>query len=434
MQPASPIQLNLGDGRILQIEAVTYGVQHQAGKDSILKRFRPWLPAQLTRYLSLDRGANEITLDRPALVVWVNAISEAGGTNVDCQGIRVEFVDRNGDQFGDTTRSWFGGPDFWRVGHVFYCYPRDEQPLKMQVTSWKKPWKNQSTVTATFANPKLTETTKWQGEALPQTKLNGNFEIRFNGLTVRTNGGRYATTTRYFEPQVDVFAEGKPVTGWEPPTWIAEAANGNRGQFVGVHHDALQFALAIYPAATNLEAVEVILALPQVDFATLTTNLWWNITNTTSSNTVAALGLFRSGTHTFSEGIYQNSSATVSGPSGGAKSGWTGRSQQVTPLKQVVFRNHYTPTPVIYLRVPQRALDPFAGVGDGDETQADRFAVRIRDEHGNQWVAQPDNEVNGIHPFRLELPVGVTRITPEVILLKPLKARFLVNTKAPTTL
>jgi len=435
MRPAPPIQLNLGDGRILQIEAVTYGVQHQVGKDSALKRFRPWLPAQVVRYFSVDRGANKITMGRPGLVVWVNAISEAGKTNVDCQGVRVEFVDRNGDLFGETTRSWFGGSGFWRVGHVFYCYPRDERELQLRVTSWKKPAKNHDTVTATLANPRPAKAATWRGEALPQAKRNGNFEIRLNGLTVRTNdGGRYATTVCYFEPQVDVSVEGKPVTGWEVPTWTAEAANGNRGQFVGVHHDALQFAVAIYPTATNLQAAEVILTLPELDLTALTTNLWWNITNSTGSNAVIALGLFQTGTHTFSEGVYQNSSATVSGPSGGAKSGWTGKSVQVTPLKQLVFRNHYTPTPVIYLRVPHQALDPFTGAKDDDNSQTDRIAVRIRDEHGNQWIAEPDSEVDGIHPFRLELPAGVTRINAEVILLKPLKARFLVNTKARSTL
>jgi hypothetical protein len=368
--------------------------------------------------------------------VWVNAISEVGKTNVDCQGIRVEFVDRNGDLFGETTRSWFGGSGFWRVGHVFYCYPREEQNLNLRVTSWKKPSNNKEreTVVTTVVNPKLAKAAAWRGEALPQTKVNGDFEIRLNGLNVRTNGqgnrARYETAARYFEPQVEVLAAGKPATGWESPTWIAEAANGNQGQYLGVHHEALQFALAIYPAATNLEAVEVILTLPSVDLTTLTTNLWWNITDPAKSNTFTVLGLFQTGTHTFSEGVYQNSSPAVSGPSGGARSGWTGRSQQVTPLKQLVFRNHYTPTPVIYLRVPPRALDPFYGVGDGGGAHADRIAVRIRDENGNQWIAEPDTEVNGIHPFRLELPPGITRINAEVIWLKPLKAQFLVNTKA----
>jgi hypothetical protein len=171
-----------------------------------------------------------------------------------------------------------------------------------------------------------------------------------------------------------------------------------------------------------------------VDLTTFTTNVWWNITNSASSNAVTALGLFQTGTHTFSEGVYQSSALTVNGPRGGALSGWTGNSRQVTPLKQVTFRNHYTPTPVIYLRVPPLALDPFNGAGDDDETRADRIAVRLRDEQGNQWVAEPDGEVDGIHPFRLELPAGVARISAEVVLLKPLRARFLVNTKAQPTL
>lgn len=425
-------ELHLGDGRILQIEAVTYGQQHQAGRDSLFKRFRPWLPAGLARLLSVDREANHISLDRPGLVVWVNALSAAGGTNVDCQRIRVEFVDRNGDLFGETTSSWFGAADFWRAGHVFYCYPREEPELHLRVTVWGK----SQTATTTIKNPHVVPAAIWRGEALPQSQRIGNHEIRLSGLTVATNGqgktAYYATATRYFVPRIEVLAAGKPATGWEAPDWMAEAANGNRGQFLGVHHDALRFDIAVYPTATNREATEVIMTLPSVDLTTLTTNLWWRRAASADSNAVTALGLFPAGTHTFSEGVYQSSTTTVSGPSGGAPSGWTGSSTQVTPFKRVVLRHHYTPTPVIYLRVPGRGIDSWSTVQSGAETQADRIALRLHDAQGNQWLAQPDDEVDGILPLRLALPAGVIAVTPEVIRLKPLKARFLVSTKLPT--
>jgi hypothetical protein len=38
-------------------------------------------------------------------------------------------------------------------------------------------------------------------------------------------------------------------------------------------------------------------------------------------------------------------------------------------------------------------------------------------------------EIEGVHPFLLELPSGVTKVTPEVVLLKPIHAEFLVDTK-----
>ena len=429
LRPRAPIQMNLGDGRILQVEAVTFGIQHQSGTDSVLKRFRPWLPGMLVNYFSVDRGANRITMNRPGLVVWVNAIKETGRTNVDCQGIHMEFVDRNGDVFSASTSSWFASPGFWRVGHIFYCYPREEKELQLRVTTWKKG----DTVSATLRNPHPTKLVEWSANPLPLIKTSGDFEITLHTLSVRTNRqgtkAKNGFISRYLEPNVTVLSHGNPTAGWNSPEWVAESANGNRGQFLGVHHDSLRFEVTTYPSATNLSATPAVLSLPEVDLGKMTTNLWWSMTNADPANPIVALGVFQSGTHSFSEGEYQSSSLTVSGPHGGAPSGWTGNTRQVTPLKKVTISNHYTPTPVIYLRTPATARELFAGAGDAGKPAVDRLALRLRDAAGNYWIAEPDKEINGISPFRLKLPPDVTRVVPEIILLKPLKAEFLVNTK-----
>ena len=420
--------MNLGDGRILQIEAITYGTQHRVGSDSKLKGLRSWLPNGLVRWFNLNQRANKISMERPGLVIWVNAISEVGHTNVDCQEIRVEFVDKNGDLFGETTRSWFGGQNFWRVGHVFSCYPKEERELTMRVTTWDEG----KTSTITILNPNPIMPANWTGDPLPQTKTVGETEIRLASLVVRTNGqGRksyYETAARYFEPVFEILTNHKPVLGWSKPEWIAESPNGNRGQFLGVHQPALRFVTTVYPEATNTSAAQLIAILPQTDLSAISTNQWWNATNSYGSNTLVVLGLFLRGTHTFSEGLHESSSPTVNGPGGGAPSGWTGNSQQITPFKEKVFRNHYTPTLVIYLRVKSSGQDPFTSAGDAQSVNADRLAIRLRDDHGGFWVAKAENEVDGIQPFLIELPPGVTNIVPELVLLKPLKAEFLVNT------
>ncbi len=94
--PQRPLaRLKLADGRILQIEAVTYGTTHRIGHDSfIAEHFGPWLPSSLRRKFEPKSPKSTIELERPGLVVWVNAINAATGTNVDCQGISTEFVDQ----------------------------------------------------------------------------------------------------------------------------------------------------------------------------------------------------------------------------------------------------------------------------------------------------------------------------------------------------
>lgn len=254
-RPPSPISLALGDGRVLQIESVSYGTKHRIGRTPLFKKFQPWLPVRLAGYFAPSLREDEITLDRPGLVVWVSAVSELGKTNVDCQGIRVEFLDRNGDLFGETTSAWHG----------------------------------------------------WY----------------------------------------DVLADG------------------------------------------------------------------------------SCLLLFSTGGTRFDPARH----AMVKGPIGGSRSGWTGMSQQITPFKRKVTRNHYTPVPVIYLHVGNDASDPFDGNRGSQSESPERFAVRLRDDQGNYWATKPEGGANGIEPFLVDLPSSVTNIVPEILLLKPVQAEFIVNTK-----
>jgi hypothetical protein len=428
-RPAKPILLSLGDGRILQIEGVSYGTMHRIGRTPLFKQFQPWLPVRLAGYFAPSLREDEITLDRPGLVVWVSAVSESGKTNVDCQGIRVEFMDRNGDRFGQSTSAWHGGANFWRTAHVFYCFPREERDLTLCVTSWK----NGKTSSTKIPNPIPTLPAIWKGDPLPQARPAGGLEMHLTKLVLQTNGqGRksyYETATRYYEPVVEILENGKPAGGWDKPEWFAESPNGNSGQFLGVHQPVLRFVITVYPEATNRVAAPVIATLPRIDLSALATNQWWNLTNHNASNTVVALGIFPGGTHTFSEGVYESSTAKVNGPVGGARSGWTGRSQQITPFKRKVTRNHYAPVPVIYLHVANDMSDPFDGNRGSQSESPARYAVRLRDDQGNYWVTKPEDAANGIRPFLVELPSSVTNVVPEIVLLKPIKADFIINTK-----
>lgn len=427
--PPSPISLPLGDGRILQIEGITHGVEHRMGRGSSLDRLRPWLPGPWRGLLASDGGENTISLDRPGFVVWVSALSAAGQTNVDCQGIRVEFVDRHGDIYGETTRAWFGSPSFWRVGHQFLCYPRDERELTLRVTTWKEG----KTSTTTLLNPNPTATSGLQGTPLPQSKKMRDFEIRFTGLNVRTNGqgekAYYESPARYFEPILQIFQNGALAEGWEAPEWFAEDPRGNVGKFLGIHQPALRFSVSLYPAATNLNASRLIATLPALDIAALNTNLWWDRTNQVDANTVVVLGLCPSGTHSFSDGIHEGSSPLVSGPGGGSPSGWTWSRRQVTPMRAKETHSHYTPSPTIYLRIQKHLPDTITGNDAPSlDSLGSRVAIRLRDELGRFWEAKPDTLSAGIQPFLIELPDTVTNVVPEVVLLPPWQATFDVKT------
>ena len=214
-----------------------------------------------------------------------------------------------------------------------------------------------------------------------------------------------------------------PAIGWEQPEWSAEDPNGNRGKFLGVHQPVLRFFASAFPAATNTDSAQLIATLPQTDLTTLKTNLWWNKTNLLASKEVAVLGLFLPGTHTFCEGNYESSSTAVQGPRGGSPSGWTGSRQRINPMRVKESHSHYTPSPVLYVRYHrERTVRSLPG-------ESERLAVRLRDDHGQYWVAKPESAADGINPFLVELPPSVTNVVPEVVLLRPVQADFFVETK-----
>ncbi len=411
-------RLALADGRILQVEGVTYGTLHRIGQKSILlDRFGPWLPQRLRSWLAPRTPDNTIELERPGLVVWVNAIDPATGTNVDCQGIRAEFVDKHGDLFGETTRNWFGGQSFWRVGQVFYTFPRDERELTLRVTPWKMG--KQIPAIAQFPNPHPIPAAIWSGGPLPQTVSVNSLEITLAGLHLRTNQQTYwQTPSVYFEPHWQLRQGAHAARGWTTPEWTAEDPTGNRGQHLCPHWTALRFFASVYPTATNAEAAVVIATLPQVDWVSLTNQVSWNNRTMLGTNEIVALGICPPGVYTFTGGDFDPNGPRLGGVSGGARSGWTSQSQRLTPLKVQIWHGHYTPEPTVYVR---------ANLRDGD-----RLAVRLREHSGRQWIAKPEPQGNpdGVHAFLIELPAEVSRVVPELVLLKPARAEFLVKTSA----
>ena len=414
----------LGDGRILQIEAVTYGANHHVGSraSEVVRRLGSWLPRRLLSLFAPKYPEAVISgLDSPALVVWVNAVSAAAGTNVDCQGIRVELVDEHGQHYGSATSSWFGGDKFWRVGHVFQVYPRSQSHLTMQVTTWKGDITNQ----LQLPNPHVVQPAAWTGLDLPQQKPAGDLNIVLTALRLRTNGvppKYWQTRAIYWEPVWELRRRNEKIGGWDEPEWFAEDPTGNRGEQLGANQPVLRYSATFYPAATNAQAAQLLATLPQIFLTNLPSILWWNQTVRYEAENISILGLFPAGSYVFNRGAFLTNPPVSMGPvRGGAPSGWTGQSVTVNPLKVVFYHSHYSTTNcVIYVSAPKL----------GGKT---RLAMRLRDDQGRFWVAkaEPQGAEDGIHPFLVNLPPEVIRVTPELVVLKPAEAEFMVRVPSP---
>ncbi len=181
--------------------------------------------------------------------------------------------------------------------------------------------------------------------------------------------------------------------------------------------------VTVYPAATNPSAVELIATLPRVNLTALTNALWWNAKVGTGSNESVALGIGPPGVYVFSDGNHDANGPSMRAVGGGAPSGWSGQSKRVTPLKLQTWHGHYTPSPTIYVRADHLG-------------QQDRLGLRLRDDEGRYWIAEPEPQGarEGIQPFLLKLPPTATNLVPELVLLRPVMAEFLVKTERANAL
>ncbi len=416
--PKGPLaQVEIPDGRIIVIEAVTFGTNHVVGKKSFLAdRFGPWMPSVLRESLQPKVPRSSRSTERDSLVVWVNAISSVGRTNVDCQGIRVEFADSQGDLWGERTRGWGGfNNKFWRVGHVFEAYPRSAKELTLRIVLWR----TNAPVSVTFANPHPGSAATWTGESLPARRRAGDLEIVLAGLTVKTNGGpeRYwETPAKSWQPEWQILFDGKPASGWREPDWTAADVFGNRGQRLGIRQPALRYSAKLFPEVTNLAATEWVASLPTAQCSPNATNTLWHKTNSVNGIEIVALGLMTATMTYFTDGQYDPKPPTSMGPTqGGAPTGWVGSSRRISPTKVQTVRGHYADRPVIYLQCQDRDV-------------GERLGIRLRDAQGRVWPTTREGEGPGIIPFMLDVSADVTNVVPEIVLLKPVEAEFTVKT------
>jgi hypothetical protein len=416
-KPTSLAQTDLGDGRILRVEGVSFGKIHDIGFESPITRyFGPWLPSRISQLLQSPVPRNVMTLDRDALVVWVNAISSTTGTNVDCQGLGIDFIDPNGNVFAEDHPSWYGGVNFWREGHAFYSFPRSTETLTVRARLWDKT----NFLLMTVPNPGYRKPLDWTGEPLPQKQVIGDYTIILTSLKEATTTEKWRSTALYWEPQFELWWKGnKQEAGWNLE-WAAEDRYGNQGKELGRSEPVLKFSATFHPEATNVNAAVVLGALPKITLTNLTTAPL-NVSFTNQGCTISVLAFLPAGVYTFSEaGEYlTNAPTTFTAVRGGSKTGWMSQSRRMTPTRVVTWFGHYTDVPVIYVKV-------------SDPSFKDRLGLRFKGDANLFYGAEREEQgtSSGVVPFMFRVPDEVKSVDPELVMLPPLKAEFTVKTPA----
>lgn len=406
------------------IEAITYQTNVVLGQRSVfLERFGRWIPQPVTDWLSPARGRTHWSSKQPELVVWLNGFDPAQKQFIDCQECRLEFINEHGDLFPASHKSWYGFNKGSRVAHGFPSYPRGSPVLTLRLTSIR----SQESHTVTVSNPNLvTAAPVWSPTPLPAVHSEQGVELILSGVIRSTNGGPekpWETPSQHWVPQFELRKGRQPADGWLVPEWWAEDSTGNRGQNLGLHEPVQRFHVQVFPSVTNALLQEVAVTLPNINLRQLGPGLTWSLNATTGPVTFEALGVLPPGMYTFTERQLTTNPpphARMAPVMGGAPSGWVSVTASLTPTRRQTWYGHYTPVPTLYLRAPTLPGD-------------DRIGVRIRDEQGRLWAAEPENQGrrDDIQPFLLRLPSDIQVVTPEVVFLRPLTAEFTIAMPKP---
>lgn len=415
-KPAFLVEADLHDGRIFRIEGVTFGRNHQIGDESFLIRaFGPWLPVRFRRFVEPKIPQNQFQLEEDGIVVWLNAIDSNSRTNVDCQGIRVEFAAPDGTLFVDDHSHWFGSERFWRAGHAFTAFPRNAKTLTVRIHSWR----GANSVEMQIPNPGFNSGADWAGHPLPQAQIrsDGKLEARLPKVTVATNKEEYwQSASPYWQPQFELWRDGvNQIAGWKTE-WTAEDRYGNRGQKLGLTEPVLKFIGTFHPEATNFAGAVLLMNLPETDLSSPTQSVW-NVSASADNTPFQVIGFFPANIYTFSDGEYLTNPPVKVGPTmGGAPSGWVSSSRRLTPSVTRVYYSHYSDAPVIYVHVPNRSSDDLIG-------------IRLVDPQGRVYAAErePEGSSAGILPFIIRVPPEVKQVRPELMYLPSVSAEFLVQ-------
>lgn len=414
-----PLEVPLDNARTILVEAVTYGTNHVVGSKSVLvEHLGPWLPDAARDFLAPKLPQTSIDRSPGTLVVWLNAVNPHTRAWVDCQGLRLEFVDEHGDLWGTKTSSWHSFENkFFRIAHIFEAYPRAATNLTLRITSRR----SGDTVVTSFPNPHVAEPASWSGEPIPVRRQVDGLNVVLQDLSVRTKGGpekSWETPARYWQPEWRLLSGKEEAVGWREPEWSATDPLGNRGQVLGVHQPVLRYSVTWMPEVTNASATKVAVVLPSASIGRSSKDSLWFRTNVIEGVDVVAMGLMTSTMNYFMDGNYQAVPELPIGPTrGGSPTGWVMTSKRVTPLRTLTQYGHYVDRPTLYLKVDDPSLSK-------------RIGVRVRDEQGRIWptTRQPGRGVAGIVPFMLDVPSDVTTVIPEIVLLNPLEAEFTVRT------
>jgi hypothetical protein len=415
MQNEESYSLQFSDGRIFQIEQISYGTNHDIGTGNAAVFYFRKIPllGSFANKLDRSRGQSQLATPEPALVIWYFVQDRSKTNYINSQVMEGAFIDEHGDAYRPYTTCWSGSPtSFNRRALIFYAFPRWQDKLKLQVSSYDVKKAPEYKTIEIFNPVGKAKPAQWESENLPANHRLGSLEISLEKLVIRTNSQRSDLPILWWEPELKTMEDGGPMKNWEDVEWEAIDAAGNHGNQLGVHQPILKFAVSLWPKP---EMVIKEVNRWQLPLLTLQTNQPMTALNLNSglgSVSLHVYGVFGPGAYSFCEGQLTNS------PTGiiyGNYPGWHGTGKEISPGKWKNTHTHYTTNFTCYVR--QEVFKPKL-----------RLGIILRDGEGHVYRSVAMDSKDGIQPYVFQnLPPELKNATPEIVLLEAAESDFVVK-------
>lgn len=233
----------MSDGKVLRIEAVTWGKQHRLNFDySSSASWEFWN----RRTMPVQYG-----MGHDQLMVWMTCRDARSGRSLDfdwwsgslvVDSLGEELRDSNPMfwQFGPRGSSGGGGQrpfradrsgyDTWLVGSAFPAFRTDQGHFKLQVKNLAG--EVIGNIELTHPSPPVAQT--WQAEELPATKSVGNVAVTMNRLNANSQSHSHNGVEQkwwYYWPDASVSENGQPTNEWSVNQLNVTDPLGNQPQY-----------------------------------------------------------------------------------------------------------------------------------------------------------------------------------------------------------
>ncbi len=209
-------QFIMPDGRVVTVEAITYGSIHAYSSNP---DWRNWLydhsPQSVKKWVGEAEFRRSLNTPVGTLVIWLSSYDPKIQNLRTLNGWTWFVSDEHGCPLhnGSASSSMMGGRTTARLNVLeIQVFPRSQREITLTG------YNGNERVEVKIPNPYPVEPVKWKGQVLPQTVTQGSVQVTLKQLryvnTTFPGAITYGNFSRIFQPDFEVVQNGAPISNF----------------------------------------------------------------------------------------------------------------------------------------------------------------------------------------------------------------------------